>query len=79
MHTLIELNAQDNMHEKEMQEHLQKVRGELLSHWYGYDRTEQYGMSNDSLGPATSDEPLPYIPPTPETEDGFVGLDPPMG
>jgi hypothetical protein len=79
---LIELNVQDQMHEKEMAEHIQKVRGELMSRINGYDSSqeEQYGMSNDSVG-VTADEPLPYIEPTIENPDGsgFPGLDPPMG
>lgn len=75
---LIELYTQDQMYEKEMAEHLQKVRGELLGRLNGYDSTSnEYGSSNDDFG-THSEEPLPYIPPTEETPDGFVGLDPPM-
>ncbi len=74
---LVQLNVEDQMYEKEMSEHIAKVRGELLERLNRYDSTESYGMTNDNIGP-TSDEPLPYIPPTVETDDGFVGLDPPM-
>ena len=44
----------------------------------GYDSYEQYGSSNDDYG-HPSDKPLPFIPPTEQTDDGYVGLDPPLG
>lgn len=73
----MELRVQDNMHEKEMSEHLDKVRGKILTE-LSYDSNESYGMSNDNIGP-TSDAPLPYIPPTEQSDDGYFGLDPPVG
>jgi hypothetical protein len=64
-----------------------KARASLLANLNGYNGIESYGMTNDDLGYETAaggmvsnQEPLPYIPPpTEQTEDGFVGLDPPMG
>lgn len=80
VNTLIQLHVEDNMYEKEMAEHLSKLRADVLKRFGAYNNREhEYGMSNDDFGPQ-SGEPLPYLPPlTEQTDDGFVGLDPPMG
>lgn len=73
---------EDNMHEKEYLEARDKARAALLrdmsSENPGYDSYEDYGRSNDDFGPPVSREPLPYIEPTQQTEDGYVGLMPPL-
>lgn len=73
--------VEDELFEKEVVEARSKLRAELLRNMSsenpGYDSTEDYGSSNDSYG-AYSGEPLPYIPPTEQTEDGYVGMLPPL-
>lgn len=73
--------VEDELFEKEVVEARRKVRAELLrsmsSKNPGYDSYEEYGRSNDNFG-AHSEEPLPYIEPTPQTEDGYVGLMKPL-
>ena len=73
--------VEDEMFEKEVVEARRKVRAELLrdmsSENPGYDSYEQHGRSNDNFG-TPSGEPLPYIEPTPQTEDGYVGLMKPL-
>ncbi len=62
-------------------EHRDKARAAILREMstpvVGYDYTEDFGRSNDNFG-ARSNKPLPYIKPTPQTEDGYVGLMPPL-
>lgn len=88
MNAVSELFIQDGIgpapEYKEVIEGRDKARARLLRVFEGknpgYDSTNEfdYGSSNDNVGP-TSDAPLPYIPPTDQTDDGYVGLDPPMG
>lgn len=79
---LMEMNVQESMHEEEVVKHVEKRRSQLLQRArttdFDYDSNESYGRSNDTFGP-TSDEPLPYIAPTEQTEEGYLGLDAPMG
>lgn len=79
--TLMDLWVEDEMFEEEYVKARRSARAQLLremtSENPGYDSTEQYGRSNDNFG-AYSEEPLPYIPPTEQTEDGYIGLMPPM-
>jgi hypothetical protein len=81
VHVLMNYFIEDGMHEKEQLDVRDRARAELLrnmsSEKPGYDRYEQSGRSNDDFG-APSGEPLPYIPPTEQTEDGYVGLMPPL-
>lgn len=73
--------VEDEMFEKEVVEARRKVRAELLrdmsSKNPGYDSYEQSGRSNDDFG-SPSGEPLPYIEPTMQTDEGYVGLMPPL-
>lgn len=86
IHAIAELFIQDGIgpapEHKEIIEGRDRARAKLLrllsDEEPGYDYTESYGSSNDSYGP-TSDAPLPYLTPTDQTEDGYVGLDPPLG
>jgi hypothetical protein len=81
VHVLMNFFVEDAMFEKEHLEARDRARAHMLrdmsSENPGYDRYEQQGRSNDDFG-APSGEPLPYIEPTPQTEDGYVGLLPPM-
>lgn len=78
---LMDFFVEDSMHEKEKLEARDKARAELLrsmsSENPGYDSYEDYGRSNDNFG-AYSEEPLPYIEPTMQTDEGYVGLMPPL-
>lgn len=78
---LMDFFIEDSMHEKEFLEARDKARAGLLrsmsSDNPGYDSYEDYGSSNDNFG-APSGEPLPYLQPTQQTEDGYVGLLPPL-
>lgn len=58
-------------------EHRDKARAVVVSKLMSYNKTKSYGRSNDNLG--RTQAPLPYIPPTEQTEAGYVGLDPPLG
>ena len=83
IHVLMNFFIEDGMLEKDHLEARDKARAQLLismsSENPGYDSTEEeyYGRSNDIHGGASS-EPLPFIPLTEQTEDGYVGLLPPL-
>lgn len=78
---LMQMFVEDGM--DEYGEHRSTQRGVIMSEFgehattRAYNETESYGRSNDTHGGATS-APLPYIPPTAQTEDGYIGLMPPL-
>lgn len=74
----MDLFVEEQVVEKEYAEARDKARatvlrtlGEDTDDSFGYDSYEEYGSHNDS-----GYTPLPEL--TPETEDGFLGLDPPL-
>lgn len=72
----MDLWVEDEMFEEEYVKARRTARSQLMRRMsgenQGYDSTEEHGRSNDS------DEPLPYLEPTEQTEDGYLGLMPPM-
>jgi hypothetical protein len=72
---LMTLYVEDMLGEDEFVKQRDQTRAAMLRHMSntnpGYDSTETYGRSNDS-------EPLPYIEPTAQTDDGYIGLLPPL-
>lgn len=55
-----------------------QILGRLTKDYTDYSSLESYGRSNDNFGHTGSEAPLPYIPLTPQTEDGYEGLAPPL-
>ena len=78
---LMDLFVEDEMFEEEIVKARRNLRAHLLREMSssnpGYDSTEHHGRSNDNYG-AYSEEPLPYLPPTEQTEDGYIGLAAPL-
>lgn len=81
VHVLMNFFIEDSMLEKDHLDARDRSRAQLLHSMTdknpGYDSYEQTGRFSDNYG-AYSEEPLPYIPPTEQTEDGYVGMLPPL-
>ncbi len=86
MHVLAQLFVMESTPQEEgVSDGIREARAKIMRQFQGgnsadvgYNEQEDYGMSNDNVGSSTSDEPLPYLPPTTEVDGMFPGLDPPM-
>lgn len=75
MYALLHLFVEEQLHEKEYAQARDTIRASAMrllnDDDVDYDSYESYGSPNDN-----SHQPLPEL--TPETEHGYLGLDPPL-
>lgn len=76
LHVIAQLLVEDQLFEHA--EDRDKARAAVRRKFMDYSSTESYGRSNDDLG-GMSQAPLPYVPPTEFSDQGYAGLDPPLG